>query len=241
MENSFYIGLSNQLAARRQLDVIANNLANMNTTAYKSESMMFAEYLQESENGQKVSYVQDIALFRNLKEGSFAHTGNDLDLAISGNGFFEVETEVGPQYTRNGSFGLNAEGEIITSSGARLLDDGDQPFVLPPGSGRVMITKDGTVSTKDGPIGRIRIVQFDNEQNLQKLSNSLYDANGEEPKPAENVELLQGTLEESNVTGIIELTRMISAARGYKAAASLLKQENQRQREAIQILGSKSA
>jgi len=241
MENSIYIGLSNQLAARRQLEVIANNLANMNTTAYKSESMMFAEYLQKSEEGQQVSYVQDLALYRNLKEGSFSHTGNDLDLAISGKGYFEVETEVGPRYTRNGSFGLNPQGEIVTSSGHRLLDDGGDPIVLPADSGRVTITKDGTISSKDGPVGKIKLVEFDNEQNLRKLSNSLFDAADEKPNQAENVELLQGTLEDSNVTGIVELTRMISAARGYKSAASLLKQENQRQREAIQILGSKSA
>lgn len=238
MENTSYIALSRQMALRREMDVIANNMANLNTTAYKGESMLFVEYLETTETGEKMSFVQDISLVRNLTAGNLNSTENPLDTAISGDGYYEVETPLGPRYTRNGSFHLNGAGELVTANGEKVLGDGGNPIALPPNSSDVTITRDGSVSTDQGPAGKIRMVRFENEQALIKLSNGLYDADGQEALAAEGSELMQGMVENSNVSGIIEMTKMISTVRSYSSTGRMVNEEHERQRRAIQALGS---
>lgn len=237
MENAGYIALSRQMTLRREMDVIANNMANLNTPAYKGQSMLFVEYLETSDSGEKMSFVQDVSLVRNLSEGQMTTTSNPLDIAISGDAYFEIETPTGPRYTRNGVFQLNADGAIVTSSGEAVLGDGGTPITLPPNSSDVTVTRDGTVSTDLGPAGRLRLVRFENEQALVKQANGLYDANGQDPVPAENAEVLQGMVEGSNVQGIIELTKMIATVRSYSATGRMVNDEHERQRRAIQSLG----
>lgn len=237
MENTGYIALSRQMTLRRQMDVIANNMANINTPAYKGQSMLFVEYLETSKSGEKMSFVQDVALVRNLNEGQMTTTENPLDLAISGNAYFEIDTPVGPRYTRNGVFQLNAEGELVTASGERVLGEGGNPILLPPNARDVTVTRDGTISTDQGPAGRLRLVSFENEQALVKLADGLYDAEGQDTLPAEDAEVLQGMVEGSNVQGILELTKMIETARQYASAGRMVNDEHERQRRAIQSLG----
>jgi flagellar basal-body rod protein FlgF len=240
MENAGYIALSRQMTLQREMDVVANNMANLNTPAYKGQSMLFVEYLETSDSGEKMSFVQDIALVRNLTEGQMTTTSNPLDVAISGDGYFEIETPTGPRYTRQGVFQLNANGELVTSSGARVLSDGGNSITLPPNSSNVTITPDGTVSTEQGPAGRLRVVRFEDEQAMIKIADGLYDPDGQDPLPAEDVEVLQGMIEGSNVQGIIELTKMIDTVRSYTSTARLINDEHERQRRAIQSLGGSS-
>lgn len=237
MENAGYIALSRQMVLRREMDVIANNMANINTPAYKGQSMLFVEYLETSDSGEKMSFVQDVALVRNLTEGQMTTTENPLDLAIAGEAYFEIDTPTGPRYTRNGVFQLNADGELVTSSGELVLGEGGTPITLPPNSNDVTITRDGTISTDQGPAGRLRLVRFENEQALVKLADGLYDAEGQDALPAENAEVMQGMIEGSNVQGIIELTRMIETVRHYSATGRMVNDEHERQRRAIQTLG----
>src|SRR3546814_10925710 len=131
MENAGYIALSRQMVLRREMDVIANNMANLNTPAYKGQSMLFVEYLETSDSGEKMSFVQDISLVRNLTEGQMSSTENPLDLAISGNGYFAIETPVGPRYPRNGVFQLNADRPLVTPRGQPVPGEGDAPMPLP--------------------------------------------------------------------------------------------------------------
>lgn len=236
MENAGYIALSRQMVLRREMDVIANNMANLNTPSYKGQSMLFVEYLETTDSGEKISFVQDIGLVRNLTEGPMTATDNPLDLAIAGDGYFEVETPVGPRYTRKGVFQLNADGQIVTSRGQRVLGEGGQPITLPPNSTDVTITRNGTISTSQGPAGRLRVVRFENEQALVKLADGLYDADGQDALPAEDAEVMQGMIEGSNVQGIIELTRMIETARSYANTGKLVNDEHERLRRAIQSL-----
>ncbi|WP_340118625.1 flagellar basal-body rod protein FlgF [Pelagibius sp. 7325] len=240
MENAGYIALSRQMVLRREMDVIANNMANLNTPAYKGQSMLFVEYLETSDSGEKMSFVQDISLVRNLTEGQMTTTENPLDLAIAGDGYFEVETPVGTRYTRNGVFQLNAAGELVTSSGQRVLGEGGNPVVLPPNSRDVTVTRDGTISTDLGPVGRLSIVRFENEQAMVKLADGLYDADGQDPLPNEDAEVMQGMIEGSNVQGIIELTKMIETVRHYTSTGKLVNDEHERLRRAIQSLGGTS-
>ena len=238
MENTGYIALSRQMAMSRQMDVIANNMANMNTPAYQGESMMFVEYLQKNPDNEQFSYVQDIALVRNVTEGQKISTKNDLDVAIAGKGFFEIESELGMRYTRNGIFQLNSEGELVTSQGDKVMGEGSSPIVFPPSTDRITIARDGTISTEAGQIGRLNVVRFENEQAMIKGANGLYDADGQEAQEAEDAEILQGMFEGSNVLAIREMTTLIKAARSYAGAAKMIKSEHERLRRAIQTLGS---
>jgi flagellar basal-body rod protein FlgF len=237
MENTSYIALSRQMVLRREMDVIANNMANLNTPAYKGQAMLFVEYLETSESGEKMSFVQDISLVRNLTEGQMTSTENPLDLAISGDAYFEIETPVGPRYTRNGVFQLNADREIVTPDGLPVLGEGGGPITLPPNTSEITVTRDGTISTEQGPAGRLRLARFDDEQAMVKMSDGLYDPDGQDVLPAEDAEVVQGMIEGSNVQGIIELTRMIETSRQYAAAGKLVNDEHERLRRAIQSLG----
>ena len=237
MENAGYIALSRQMVLRREMEVIANNMANMNTPAYKGQSKLFVEYLETSDTGEKMSFVQDVSLVRNLTEGQMTTTANPLDMAISGDGYFEIETPVGPRYTRNGVFQLNANREVVTPSGLRVLGQGGAPITLPANTTDVTITRDGTISTEQGPAGRLNLVRFENEQAMVKQADGLYSADGLDALPAEDAQVEQGMIEGSNVQGILELTKMIETVRHYSSTGKLVNDEHERLRRAIQSLG----
>ena len=238
MENPGYIALSRQMALRTNMDIIAHNLANMNTPAFRGEGLMFSEYLDKVEGGEKISMVQDLSILRDLRPGQMTTTQNPLDLAISGNGYFAIETEFGERYTRNGVFQLNGDGELVTSQGHIVQGDVGGAIVIPPDAGTITIAKDGTISTEDGQIGKLRLVSFENEQMLQRLANGLHDPMGEQPVDAEDAEIIQGMIEGSNVAGVVEMTKMMAVMRSYQSASRFAEQEHERQRRAIQDLGN---
>ena len=200
--------------------------------------MLFVEHLKRTDHQEKIRFVQDIATVRDLKPGPLTHTGSPLDLAIRGDGYFAVETAGGERYTRAGGFALDAEGQIVNAQGQALLDDGGSPLTVPTETAAVTVAQDGTVSSEDGEIGRIRLVRFDKPQALKKLQHGLYSAAGQEPLPVQTPDIQQGKLERSNVAGVVEMTTMIATVRSYKAAANLAEQEHQRQRRAIEALAS---
>lgn len=239
MENSGHVSLSQQLVLRRELDVIANNLANMNTNAFRGQRMAFVEHLTEAGPGQQTFFVQGLATVRDLSEGQAIRTSNNLDVAISGEGYFEVEGEDGPLYTRDGAFGLNEEGQLVTRDGLPVLGNGGSPINLSAATGPVTISASGTISIGQGPLGQLTLVRFENEQNLARLPGGLYDANGEEPQEAEDAKVLQGHVEGSNVVGITEMARMMKVVRAYKLANTVSKEEDKRQRKAIEVLGAR--
>ena len=214
----------------------AQNVANLATPGYRAESMLFVEHLKQTEPGEKVRFVQDIATLRDLKTGPITHTGNTFDLAIAGRGYFTVETAEGPRYTRGGGFTLDLDGGIVSARGDALLDDGGAPLSVPPDAGEIVVARDGTVSGDDGEIGRIALVTFDNEQALVKRAAGLYDAGAQAPLPVVDPNIQQGKLEGSNATGVIEMTKLIDTVRSYQHAARLADEEHQRQRRAIDSL-----
>lgn len=238
MENPGYIALSRQMVLRRQMDVMANNVANIATPAFKAEGMMFVEHLRKTEPGEKIRFVQDIATVRDLRPGALTHTGGPLDLAIQGEGYFAVETPEGPRYTRAGGFTLDADGQIVTARGYPLLDDGGAPLALPTDAGEITVSRDGTIVTDQGEVGRVGVVGFADEQALKHLEGGLYDSDGQEPVPVETPEVEQGALEGSNVAGVVEMTKLIATVRLYQSAAKMADEEHQRQRRAIDALAS---
>ncbi len=243
MDNSLLISLSHQIASYRSMDVIANNLANVSTPAFQREEPTFQEYVvtvppAEGQSApQKLSFVQDTGVVRDMSEGSLQTTNAPFDLAIHGKGYFTVQTPNGERYTRNGHFGLNDAGQIVTSNGDAVQGDGG-PITITPDDGDVHIAQDGTVSGKNGQIGRVRIVDFANPRNLVKEGASLFAANGESPVNADAFSLQTGMLESSNVAPVIEISHMIEVMRAYQATATLTQTQEDLMRQAIDKLGS---
>jgi flagellar basal-body rod protein FlgF len=225
------------MAIQRQMDVIANNIANMSTTAFKTERVLFEEYLvADPDTGESFAYVRDYGTTRNLQQGEFKPTANALDVAIAGNGYFSVETADGIRYTRNGQLRLDTEGYLTVSSGERLLDSGQQTISLNSGDSAINIAADGTISNSSGPVAKIGIVSFEDEQGLIPVGNALYQTE-ENPTTIDTPNIVQGMLESSNVTPILEMTRMIQASRAYKSSSDILTKDDDIRQQTITRLG----
>ncbi len=240
MENTSFIALSRQGTLRRQMSVIANNIANMNTTGFKGEKMMFIQHIVKTPSSDRLgqdrlAFVRDIATVRDTSEGPLKRTGNPLDVAISGDGYFVVETPSGELYTRNGHFRMDETGQLVTQNGDPVLSDGGQPFFFSPEDTDITISRDGTVSTENGTLGRLRVVSFENKQDLRMVAGGLMASN----KTAEDMDspdLVQHMLEGSNVQPIIEMTRMIETQRSYDGAKKLIDREDERIKRMINEL-----
>lgn len=239
MENSSYIALSRQMSLRNEMDIVANNIANANTPAYKGEKMVFREYLDKPVRGETLSFVQDIGLARDLTEGPLQATGNPLDVAISDKGYFVIDSPMGERYTRHGRFQLDANGQLVNSAGYPVRGLAG-PVLIPQDQGAITIAQDGTISTEQGIVGNLQVVDFENEQLLRKGENGLYSSD-EPPVNIAQPRIEQGMLENSNVQPILELTRMIQVHRDYQSIQNFVKAEDDRLKTAIERLGRASA
>ena len=242
MENALLIGLSRQTALLRQMDIIANNLANTQTAGYKGEKPLFEEYLSKNARitnvpgfSGKVSMVQDRGLLRSFAEGSMVPTENPFDVAINGKGWLVVDTPEGERYTRNGHLARNDEGILVNSSGYPVLSTAGN-INIAADEINITISADGTVSTSAGDKGKLRIVVFDNENQLKKQGESLFKSD-EPAKPVENVRILQGVIEHSNVQPVVELTEMIKVMRSYIATSKMNEKIDELKRRGIEQLG----
>ncbi len=250
MENALLIGLSRQNALRRELDIVANNIANLNTTGFKAVGAVFSEYLQAGAGSdqsfapdRRLSFVQDRMTWHDMSQGTIQQTGNPLDVAIDGEGMLVVQTDRGERYTRNGALQINGSGELVTSSGDKVIGDAG-PIVLASTDRDVVITKDGTIKVREGislnsdsTRGKLRLVMFANPQQLQKEGSSTFRAPpGVDPQPAPAANIVQGAIEKSNVRSVIEMTRMIELTRAYTEVANILQQQNELRKNSIQQL-----
>ena len=236
MTTTSQVALSQQTALSNQLDVTANNIAHMSTTGFQASRMMFAEFVANAgPDGTQISYVEDLGTRRNTKQGPLGFTGNQLDVGIQGEGYFVIEDDGEFFYTRNGNFRLDDSGRLITSDGAAVLDEQDNPIVFGPEEVNIEITRDGVVLTDNGEIATIRIVTFADQQDMEHKGSSRMTTD-QVPIEAGDTEVVQGMLEGSNVVAITEMTHMIEILRRYQAASQLITQEEDRETEAIDIL-----
>ena len=235
MSNSASIALSHQMALRNQLDIIANNVANGSTAGFQGQRILFQEFLAKPKTGDELSYVHDIGVVRDVSAGPIEPTGNPLDVAIQGSGYFAIENDQGIFYTRNGSFRLDADGQLVTPQGFAVLGEGNVPFVFAPGETDIQISREGDVSTENGTIGRLKIVSFDNEQNMTPVGDGLLETN-EVPIEVPETLFVQGALETANIRPVVEMTRMIEVLRAYQGASRVVETEDERLRRAIQSL-----
>jgi flagellar basal-body rod protein FlgF len=236
MESPIYVALSRQTALARQLDVIANNVANSSTTGFKRQGVMFNEFLERSDRTQKVSFVQDRAVIRDLTVGAFSPTDNPLDFAINGSGYFTVDTASGRRYTRAGNFQLSDRREVVTQDGLPVLDDHGQPMVIPEGAKEIRLAGDGTLSTDQGEIGSFGIASFQQEQLMTEVGGGLYSTDETPQGKPDGTRIAQGMLEQSNVSPIVETTQMIDLLRQYQMNQNLISAEHERIRNAARSL-----
>ncbi len=245
MQNTSYIGLSRQAALQRQLDVVANNMANANTTGFKGEQMMFREYLVPTRSsdravGGKLSFVQDVGVLRDVREGPLTKTDNTLDFAIHGDGYFQIETESGMRFGRNGHFRLDQTGMLVNSQGFAVMDDRDQPVIFAPNETRIEVSEDGSISTENGTVAKLKVVKFANDQELKNAGDGLFEST-QTPETVDRPNIAQGMMEESNVQPVVEMTRMTQILREYEGVQKMIDAENDRVMKAIQILSNAKA
>jgi len=237
MDTSTYIALSGQNAREHQMEVLANNIANLSTPGFKAEKMMFQEYLTHPTDGSDPSsYVVSQGNARDMGQGPLTHTGNPLDVALNGAGFMTVTTPSGNQYTRNGHLQLDNQGELVTSSGFVVQGEGGSPIVIPSGAASITIGKDGTVATDKQTIGKIAVVNFDNPQALAETQGGLYTTT-QIAQPVTTTSVEQGTIEDANIQPVVEMTKLMDAAHQISLTKEFTDGEHTRIKNAIDRLG----
>ncbi len=241
MESSGYISLSLASAMRADLDVTANNIANANTAGFKSEHIAFDTMIAASPSGQVSDFVVDVGSFVDTRQGALTQTGNPLDISLNGTGWLSYRTSEGAiAYGRDGRLALNPDGELQTLSGARVLDSGGGPITLPPDAGEITISADGTISSAAGPLAQIGVFDLPAIQSYHRLGAGMFappEGAGNDAIPALDTEVIQGSLEMSNVQPIAEVTRLMDIQKSYDRAKKLIDNEDQLLRDALRRLG----
>ena len=249
MENTLLIGLSRQVTLERQMDVVANNVANVNTSGFKADRSLFSEYLMPGAHednfvgrDRRLSYVQDRATFHDFSQGASEQTKNPLDVAIDGGGFLVVQTPAGERYTRDGGLQINNQGQLVTASGSPVLGTSG-PIVFQPTDHDISIALDGNVTVVEGAgridsvRGKLRLVSFAQAQRLLKEGSNLYSAGtGAAAQPDAASKVQQGYIEKSNVNSVTEMSRMIEVTRTYTQISNLLQQQSDLHKSAIEKL-----
>lgn len=242
MDTTISIALSHQVAKRRQLDVIANNIANMSTTGFKRERIMFAQVLKEAKGNlpkslRQITYVQDFGISRNMENGRLEHTGNMFDIALTGDAMFQVQRENGDMaYTRNGHLVISNDYTLITSTGQEIMDDTGRAIKLPPNATDIKISEDGTISSPSvGLIAKLNVSTFVDTSKLKKIGDNMFIANSP-AIPATDYTIVQGAIETSNVNPIMEITRMIQVSRSYIQTSKLMENFQEAKSKAINTL-----
>lgn len=226
MSNAIYAALARQTGLMTEMQVVANNLANSSTTGYKSDRAIFAEFIAGTRNNLADLSMGTLAGHEfDLEQGGLRFTNGKFDVAIQGEGYFLIETPQGQRLTRAGHFQLNAQSELITSAGYRVLNAGGGTIQIPEEATNVSIAGDGTISFDGQIIDQLGVVQTEGQ--LSREGNSMFAAEDgfqqvEEPR------VVQGALEQSNVSPVLEIARMIEVQRAYEAGQALIEREDDR-------------
>lgn len=217
MDSGYYAASTALIARTQALDTIANNLANASTVGFRAGHNVFHSVLAGAKNGHESQLNQAMNDYGTLSgttldmtQGALQKTGNDLDLAIEGAGFFQVQTARGTMYTRNGSFMVSATGQLTTSNGDPVLGDQGGITMLP---GPVSISPDGTISSNGAVAGKLKLVQFPAGTDISEAGNNYYSAPPKTAIPATDSLVQQGVLESSNVNPVASMVELIGAQR----------------------------
>jgi flagellar basal-body rod protein FlgF len=242
MDNAIYVGLSKQMILRKEMDIIANNIANMDTTGFKVESM-----IQKTDpkapaytfgGPRPVKFVSPDGVARDFTQGAMNQTGNPLDMAIEGKGMFQVRTADGARFTRDGRFTLDNAGRLVTQTGNVVLDEGGGEIQIDPERGQLSVGADGTLSQGAERVGKIGVFEFTSLGVLEKTGdNLLRNGSNQQPTPATEAKVRQGYVEASNVKPVIEISRMMEVSRSYERTVKMIDSEADLSRRAVERLG----
>lgn len=237
MENAIYATLTRQSGLMREMQVVANNIANTATTGFRREGVVFSEFIKSMDNVPSLSMARASARNVDLSQGELTETGGAFDFAIRGEGFFLIETPDGEALSRAGHFTPGPEGDLVNPDGYRLLDAGGAPVAVPAGVASVTLAQDGTLSADGVPLARIGLWAPADRSSLRHIGGTLFTADAPEPMDEGGGILIQRHLEGSNSNPISEIARMIEVQRAYELGQSLLDREDQRIRNVLQTLG----
>jgi flagellar basal-body rod protein FlgF len=243
MDSALYVAMSRQAILRREMDIVANNIANVDTAGFKVESLIAETHAKSLSGGKDsgprlVQFALDTGVARDFGQGAVSTTGAPLDVAIEGDGFFQVNTDAGARYTRDGRFTLDPAGRLVTASGHAVGGDGGAEIVVDPKKGPIAIARDGVISQGEERIGKLGVVRFASLAGLSKDGDGLYrnDSNIA-AEAAPDAVLHQGSVEGSNVNAVLEVTRMIEVTREYEKISKLMDQTSDLDRRSIERLG----
>ena len=260
MHEGIYIAASAGLKQGKKLEVIANNLANVNNTGYKRDRLVFKEFmppyapdagleagknilLPAEKSNSNVAYVGISDYYTDLTPGALKQTGNSLDLALSGPGYFSVSTPGGERYTRNGNFRLDTKNQLVNQNGAPVLNIEGNPIVINIPGADIAIDGLGNVSAGRGltnqALGRIKLVDFENPKTLEKIGDGLFhQINPEaEVKTTSETIISQGFLENSNVTTVEEMTDMLATLRLFETYQKMIQSIDSMDDQSVNDIG----
>lgn len=237
MDNAGYTTLTRQSGLLREMQSVANNIANSATTGYRAQNVIFSEFVKGLEPGDpSLSMATANTHSINLLQGGLTQTGGTFDFAIEGEGFFMIEGPEGPLLTRAGSFTPNEAGELVTPDGMRLLDVGGAPVFAPPDASSISVAADGTLSADGRPLTQLGVFLPADPTDLQYRDGVRFAASSGIEPVTEGTSILQGFVESSNVDPVIEITRMIEVQRSYELGQAFLEREDERIRSVSQTV-----
>ena len=243
MENVLLVALSRQMALRRELDVISNNVANVQTNGFKRRLSDSREYQMPVASDEtfkrggdrRISFVVDRGTPLDTSMGKLEPTNNPMDVAINGDAYFKVQTPNGERFTRNGALMINSQGQLVNSDGHAMVGELG-PFQFSSEDRDINIASDGTVNASSGSKGKLALVRFPNQQVLENAGANLFSTKAQ-PEPALQSRVQSGFIERSNVSPVVEISRMIEVTRQYQNIANLMSRTDESRRSAIQKLG----
>jgi flagellar basal-body rod protein FlgF len=237
MDSAGYTAITRLSGLNREMDTIANNIANISTTGFRKEGLIFSEYIQKLEPDEPSLSMADAGVRHTQNsQGALTQTGGTFDLAIEGDGFFLVETPQGEALTRAGSFTPNAEGDLVTNDGNRVLDVGGAPIFVPPDAKSIAVASDGTMSADGQPLTQIGLY-LPIDPNSMNRTNGVMFTTDAGVEPVEDVVIVQGFVEGSNVNAVSEITRMIEVQHAFELSQTFVEKEDERIRSVFSTLG----
>lgn len=222
MDSSVYITLSRQVAQYQNMEIAANNIANVNTPGYSAQKLMFSQYLVDNEGlGKQDAYADTPFAYRDTSGGAIQNTGNPLDLAIKGDAYFQIETPLGVRYTKAGAFQIDAQGVVVNTDGYPVLGADGAQISLPIDAKNIVINGLGQITADGNAVGQVGVVEFEDSQKLTRFGSTMYGSE-EAGVPSLSARVLQGALESSNVSGTAELVRVMELSRSFGSSSKFI-------------------
>ncbi|MDX1744225.1 MAG: flagellar hook-basal body complex protein [Ruegeria sp.] len=233
--DSVYTTLSRQSGLMNEMRLVANNIANANTTGYRAQGVVFSEYVRDRPGNPSLSMSRAEVRNTSLQQGLLTETGGQFDFAIEGDGFFMVETPAGNRLTRAGAFSPSGQGDLVTMDGYRVLDSNGAPVFIPPDGASIDVGSDGTLSIEGQFLGQIGVYSVADPKMLLREGSTQFRIEGDVDR-VENPVILHRFLEGSNVNAVEQVTRLVEVQRAYELGQSFLETEDDRLRGAVKTL-----